>query len=270
MNQGQQSRVPILKTDRLSVNYGEVQALDRVTLGVHSGEILALIGPNGAGKSTLIRVVSGVLKPSGGEVYWQGEKITRFSPGQRARRLAVVPQARQLGGSFSVKQTVLLGRTAYLGMMGKAGKKDLERVEWAMVETCIDHLADRKLAEISGGEQQRVLLARALAQDTPVLLLDEPTSHLDLGYQVSLLSLVKSLVRDQQLAVMMAMHDLNQVAGIADRVALLVDGKLLDVGLPEEVLTPENIREAYRTRVEVIDHPRTGAPFIVPESEMVN
>ena len=251
----------------LSARYGEVQALQEVSLQVHPGEILALIGPNGAGKSTLIRVISGILASSGGSVSWGGQNITSFSPAERARRVAVVPQARQLGGAFSVRQTVLLGRTAHLGLLGRAGKKDLELVDWAMEQTQIAHLADRHLAEISGGEQQRVLLARALAQNSPVLLLDEPTSHLDLGFQVSLLRLVRSLVREQNLAVMMAMHDLNQVSGTADRVALLVGGELQAVGGPDQVLTPENIRSAYRTDVEVLDHPRTGVPFIVPLTE---
>lgn len=267
MNEVSKNTFQHLETRELSCTYEEVLALKEVSLRVNPGEILAVIGPNGAGKSTLIRVISGILPASGGGVYWNDQDITAFSPAQRARRVAVVPQARQLGGTFSVRQTVLLGRTSYLGLMGQAAEEDREKVEWAMDATCIDHLGDRRLAEISGGEQQRVLLARALAQDTPVLLLDEPTNHLDLGYQVSLLNLVKSLVRKEDLAVMMAMHDLNQVAGIADRVALLLQGELIALGPPEDVLTPQNIRRAYRTPVEVLDHPRTGAPFIVPRSD---
>ena len=257
----------MLKTDSLSAAYGEVQALDEVSLQVSSGEILGLIGPNGAGKSTLIKVISGILLPTRGQVILDGQDITRYSPNQRARRVAVVPQARQLGGAFSVRQTVLLGRTAYLGLTGKASQQDQEIVEWAMEATDVTHLAQRRLAEISGGEQQRVLLARALAQDAPALLLDEPTNHLDLGYQVSLLSLLRKLVEEQEYAVMMAMHDLNQVAGYADRVALLVDGKLLAVGRTEDVLTPHNLEAAYNTPIEVLDHPRSGKPFIVPRAE---
>lgn len=266
MNQEYPPGQKLLAIRGLSARYGDVVALQDVSLQVHPGEILGLIGPNGAGKSTLIRVISGILPSSAGSVSWGGTDITSFSPAQRARRVAVVPQARQMGGAFSVRQTVLLGRTAHLDLLGRAGKADLELVEWAMEETQVSHLADRRLAEISGGEQQRVLLARALAQDTPVLLLDEPTSHLDLGFQISLLELVRSLVREQNLAVMMAMHDLNQVSNTADRVALLVGGKLQAVGEPDQVLTPENILNAYRTEVEVLDHPRSGVPFIVPRS----
>lgn len=255
----------MLETKSLSATYGDVLALDDVSLQVSRGEILGLIGPNGAGKSTLIRVISGVLTSSGGVVVLDDQNITSYSPSQRARRVAVVPQARQLGGAFTVRQTVMLGRTAYLGMMGQASAKDQEIVEWAMEQTDVKGLADRRLAEVSGGEQQRVLLARALAQKTPVLLLDEPTNHLDLGYQVSLLTLLQSLVEEQELAVVMAMHDLNQVAGYADRVALLVGGQLIDIGSPDAVLTPQNLERAYKTPIDVLEHPRSGKPFIVPE-----
>jgi len=254
----------VLDIRSLSARYGEVKALNNVSLTVRKGEILGLIGPNGAGKSTLIRVLSGILKASAGEVLLNNQNITSYSPANRARVLAVVPQARQLGGAFSVEQAVLLGRTAYLGFLGKPSKLDLEKTFWAMDQTSISHLADRKLAEISGGEQQRVLLARALAQDAPVLLLDEPTTHLDLRYQASLLSTLKSLVDQENLTVLMAMHDLNQVSSIADRVALLVDGSVYSIGDPEDVLTPDNIKATYHTNVESLKHPRSGKSFILP------
>lgn len=256
--------LPVLSIHKLSASYGEVKVLKEVSLEVNKGEILGLVGPNGAGKSTLIKVLSGVLGATAGKALIDGQEITSLTPTQRARSLAVVPQARQLGGAFSVEQAVLLGRTAYLGFLGKPNPSDLKKVNWAMEQTAVDSLADRKLAEISGGEQQRVLLARALAQDSPVLLLDEPTNHLDLRYQVNLLKLLKSLVKNENLAVLMAMHDLNQVSGIVDRVALLVDGCLQAVGKPEQVLTPENINKAYQTEVETFSHPNTGRHYIFP------
>lgn len=256
---------PIIQIRDISAHYGETLALDNISLDVREGEIVGLVGPNGAGKSTLIKVLSGVLKPSGGEVYIDNQPITSLSPAARARRIAVVPQARQLGGAFSVYQAVLLGRTAYLGFLGQPDEKDLRILEWAMKETAVDTLADRKLAEISGGEQQRVLLARALAQDARALLLDEPTNHLDLKYQVSLLQLLRELVQKEKLSVLMAMHDLNQISGIVDRAALLVDGKLMAIGKTEEVLTPENIRAAYQTEVEAFQHPRSGKYYLFPK-----
>jgi iron complex transport system ATP-binding protein len=255
----------ILEIQLLSADYGDFRALDEINLTVGKGEILGLIGPNGAGKSTLIRVLSGVLPPASGSVLLNQRDITTFTPSQRARVLAVVPQARQLGGAFTVFQTVLLGRTVYMSFLGRPSETDINKTWWAMKQCEVDHLAERKLAEISGGEQQRVLLARALAQDTPVMLLDEPTNHLDLRYQVSLLNLIKSLVSEQGLCVVMAMHDLNQVSGNADRVALLEGGKLTALGLPEEVLTPENVQKAYQTSVEVYTHPQTGISHIIPQ-----
>lgn len=248
----------------LSAAYGDVLALDDISLSVKKGEILGLIGPNGAGKSTLMRVISGVLDALEGEVLVNDQNVISLSPSQRARMLAVVPQARQLGGAFTVEQTVLLGRTAYLGFLGNPDEYDLDRTQWAMEQTAIEHLKNRKLAEISGGEQQRVLLARALAQETKLLLLDEPTNHLDLRYQVSLLRLLKSLVKDQKLSVLMALHDLNQVSGTADRVAILVDGKLQTIGEPNEVMTEDNIQQAYKTSVETYRHPETGIQYIFP------
>ncbi len=255
---------PVLQIRSLSANYGDVKALKGISLDVKQGEIVGLIGPNGAGKSTLIKVLSGVLKASSGEVLINQKEVNSYSPSQRARTLAVVPQARQLGGAFTVEQAVLLGRTAYLGFLGKPAKEDLRKAAWAMEQTEVDSLADRKLAEISGGEQQRVLLARALAQDAPVLLLDEPTNHLDLRYQVHLLKLVKRLVKQERLSVLMAMHDLNQVSGTADRVVLLANGELKAVGSPEEVLTPFNILQAYQAEIETFTHPKTNKHIIFP------
>jgi iron complex transport system ATP-binding protein len=260
----QNKHTPVLEIKSLSAKYGEVIALQDISLAVHRGEIVGLIGPNGAGKSTLIKVLSGVLNASAGVVLINQKEINKYTPSQRARALAVVPQARQLGGTFSVEQAVLLGRTAYLGFLGRPGREDLLKTAWAMEKTGVDTLANRKLAEISGGEQQRVLLARALAQDTPVLLLDEPTNHLDLKYQVNLLNLVKRLVKEEGLSVVMAMHDLNQVSGTADRVLLLADGQMKALGSPDEVLTPEIIRKIYQTEIETFTHPKTNKHIIFP------
>jgi len=255
---------PVLQIRSVSASYGEVKALKGISIEVNAGEILGVVGPNGAGKSTLIKVLSGVLAIKSGQILINNQEISSFSSVQRARTLAVVPQAKHAGGAFTVKQAVLLGRTAYLGFLGNPGETDLERVSWAMNQTDVADLAERKLAEISGGEQQRVLLARALAQDTPVLLLDEPTNHLDLKFQVNLLKLLKALVSRENLTVLMAMHDLNQVSGIADKVALLKEGKLYKLGSPREVLTPEHIKETFQTEVETFTHPNSKQHLIFP------
>lgn len=255
----------MLNIDSLTVSYGSKAVLHEVSLDIEPGEILALIGPNGAGKSTLIRAVSGVVPISSGRISFDGKDLSNLSTGQRARVLAVVPQARQLGGAFSVEQVVMMGRTPYLNWLGRESESDRAAVRLALKQASLDSFAERQIANLSGGEQQRVLLARALAQSTPVLLLDEPTNHLDLHHQTNLLSLVRNLTLEKQLTVVMALHDLNLVSFVADKVALLVDGRLESLGTPHEVLRAEQISAAYHTRVEVVIHPDTGAPLIFPQ-----
>jgi len=256
-----------LEIRNLTVKYGRATALSNINLSVKPGEIFAVIGPNGAGKSTLISAISGILPIQTGEVNYGNQDLTTLSHAARARILGVVPQARQLGGAFTVSQTVMLGRTAHMNWLGSPRTADKEAVQWAMQLTGVAQLAERRNAELSGGEQQRVLLARALAQKTPVLLLDEPTNHLDLQHQINFLSLVRDLTRRVDLTVVMAMHDLNQVSTYADRVAFLVAGRILAQGGPSEVLTLENILEAYQIPVEIIHHPEYKTPLILPKRE---
>lgn len=256
----------MLRITSLQVAYGEKVALKDISLEVSPGEILALIGPNGAGKTTLIRAVSGTLPVKSGHVRVNEQDLSGLTTTQRARVLAVVPQARQLGGAYSVEQAVMMGRTAYMSWLGREGASDRAAVRLALQQTQLDEFAHRSIAQLSGGEQQRVLLARALAQSTPVLLLDEPTNHLDLQHQASLLSLVRKLAKEKQLAVMMAMHDLNLVSFYADKVALLVNGEMKRYGTPIEVIKGEHISAAYQTPVEIVLDPVTGAPIIFPRN----
>ena len=255
----------MLTVKSLRVAYGSRTVLRDISLEVSSGEILALIGPNGAGKTTLIRAASGTIPIAAGQLVVDGRDISRLATPQRARILAVVPQARQLGGAYTVEQAVMMGRTAYMSWLGRDSEADRAAVRLALQQTQLEGFAQRSIAQLSGGEQQRVLLARALAQSTPVLLLDEPTNHLDLQHQTHLLSLVRKLAQEKQLAVMMALHDLNLVSFFADKVALLVDGELKHFGSPREVIRAETIREAYQIPVEIVSHPVTGAPLIFPE-----
>jgi iron complex transport system ATP-binding protein len=255
----------MLEIQSLSASYGSKLALSDFSASVNAGEILALVGPNGAGKTTLIRAVSGVLPVRAGRVRVAGKDLSQLPAVQKARFLAVVPQARNLPPAFTVWQTVLMGRTPYLGWLGQAGEADRERTQWALERTHTLTLAGRRVDELSGGEQQRVLLARALAQDAPILLMDEPTVHLDLQHQSNLLNLIRELVNEHDLAVLMALHDLNLVALYADRVALLVEGRLRAIGTPKEVLTPARLSEIYRIPLHVISHPDYGTPLILPD-----
>ena len=255
---------PIFRIENLNVAYARRTILRQVSLQVMPGEVLALVGPNGAGKTTLIKASSGVIPLQSGRVFAQGKNIAILPPGERARLIAVVPQARFLPEGYTVRQTVQLGRTAYLGWLGQPAPLDRQRVEWALERTDTLSLAGRLINELSGGEQQRVLLARALCQDPPVLLLDEPTTHLDIRHQASLLNLVREIASERQMAVLVALHDLNMVGIYTDRVALLVDCELRAIGAPHEVLTAERLFEAYQTHMSVIAHPTYGTPLILP------
>src|SRR5512145_1270840 len=254
----------MLKIRNLSVNYGARRILHEVSFDVQSGEVLALIGPNGAGKSTLIRAVSGVIPIRSGQVRTNGDNFASLSPIQRARYIATVPQAVALPPAYTVWETVLFGRTPYLGFLGQPSKKDEEIAHQALGRVSALSLVDRRVGELSGGEQQRILLARALCQSTPILLLDEPTAHLDLQYQVGLLELVHELAHRDRLAVLVALHDLNLAAHYADRIALMVAGNIKAMGKAKDVLQPELIQEAYCLPVLVTRHPFLDIPLILP------
>lgn len=258
----------MLEVQSIYVRYNGHDILKDVSLHVQPGEILAVIGPNGAGKSTLLRTISGFLPPRQGHVFVDGKDTLRMSTLERARYLAVVPQARELPGAYSVYQTVLLGRTPYLNWLGKAGRLDHNAVSQAMERTRTDALAERRVGELSGGEQQRVLLARALAQATPILLLDEPTTHLDLQHQSGLLNLVRQQADEKNLAVLVVLHDLNLAGLYADRVLMLVSGEVQAEGEPHQVLTEDVLTQVYQVPVNVIPHPDYGTPLVLPDGRL--
>jgi ABC-type cobalamin/Fe3+-siderophores transport system ATPase subunit len=254
----------MLKIQNLSVSYGSRRVLHDVSFDVQSGEVLALIGPNGAGKSTLIRAVSGVI-PYQGHIRKNGDDFVSLSTIQRAKYIATVPQAVALPPAYTVWETVLFGRTPHLGFLGQPSQKDEEIARQALTRVSALPFADRRVGELSGGEQQRILLARALCQSTPILLLDEPTAHLDLQYQVGLLELVHELAHRDHLAVLIALHDLNLAAHYADRIALMVAGNIKAMGTAQDVLQRELIEEAYCLPVQVVQHPFLDIPLILPD-----
>jgi len=254
----------MLKIQNLSVYYAQRQILNNINLEVNSGEVVALIGPNGAGKSTLIRSVSGIIPIRKGRVEANGKDITLLEPMQRAREIAVVPQAVSLPPAFTAWETVLLGRTPYLNFLGQTSVKDEAIARQALEQVDAIHLAEHRMDEMSGGEQQRVLLARALAQDTSILLMDEPTAHLDIRHQIDLLKLVTQQVKEKNLTVLVALHDLNLAALFADRIAIVQNGVLCVAGTPQETLTTEILNSIYNVPVHVVQHPETNVPLIIP------
>jgi ABC-type cobalamin/Fe3+-siderophores transport system ATPase subunit len=254
----------MLKVSNLNVKYGERLVLKDVSFEVERGTILGVIGPNGAGKTTLIRALSGTLPVDCGKIVVNGRNVCEMADPERARLVAVVPQARNLPPAFTGREMVQLGRTPYLNWLGQLTARDNLHVKLAMERSRTVELADRRLGDLSGGEQQRLLLARALAQEAPLMLLDEPTTHLDLQYQISLLDAVRALVDQDGMTVVMTLHDLNLIGRYADRLALLVDGEIRALGTPEEVLEPVLLSQVYHVPLQRFNTGQSGRPIILP------
>lgn len=245
----------------LTVDLGGAPVLRGVDLDVRAGEVLSLVGPNGAGKSTLLAALSGDVVPSGGEVELWGRPIGDWSPGQAARRRAILPQAHRVSFPFTVAEVVAMGRAPWSA--SPAAEADERRVAEAMKQAEVDDLAVRPFASLSGGEQARVMLARVIAQDTGLVLLDEPTAALDLRHQ----ELVGRACRDlagHGRAVVVVLHDLDLAAAYSDRCALMSRGRIAAVGEPAAVFDAERIGEVYRQPVKVESDPDTGAPRVIP------
>jgi cobalamin transport system ATP-binding protein len=237
-----------------------VEALD-----IEVGEMVALLGPNGSGKTTLLRLLSGVLPPAEGDVSLLGAPLRSQSRKAIARCLAVVPQSAAVPFAFTVREIATLGRTAYARLLRDETSADREAVARALRVTQLSGLAEHRFDELSGGEQQRVLLAMALAQEPRVLLLDEPTAHLDIAFQVQTLDLVQRLNRAEQITVLAAMHDLNLAALYFPRLVLMRGGRIVADGPPDAVLTAAAIREVYGTETVVERHPTHGVPQVLAQ-----
>ena len=243
-------------------------ALRDLSLALAAGELVGLVGPNGCGKTTLIRAVTKVVKPVSGEVQLCGDEVGSLPQVEIARRVAVVPQEPLLPEAFTALECVLMGRTPHLKLLENEGVRDFDAARAAMERTGTWQVADRRVDELSGGERQRVVVARALAQETPVLLLDEPTAHLDIGHQASVLGLMRALCRDEAKAVLAVVHDLTLGAAYCDRLVMLrPGGTIVAEGSAEEVLRPELLEEVYGAAADVFPHPRTGRPVVAPRME---
>ena len=254
---------PRVRLTDVVVRYNGHNAVDHVDLDVAAGEWVAIIGPNGAGKSSLLRAVAGLVGLVSGVVAIDGTAVSELKPRDLARRIALVPQEPELPAPMSALDYVLLGRTPHLGYWAMEGPADVDVAMRALVALGAGDLAARPLGRLSGGERRRVVLARAIAQDASVLLLDEPTTALDIGHQQHVLDLVEELRRSRAIAVVSAVHDLTLAAQYADRLALLDDGALVADGPADEVLTTERLERFSGARVAVMRGP-DGAIVVVP------
>ena len=255
---------PALAFEDVAVRVGDQSILDGVDLTLAQGEIVGLVGRNGAGKTTLLRVASRVLQPQRGSVRVAGEPLEGLSRRTLATQVAVVPQDVSIPFPFRAGEVVLMGRSPHLGTFGFESGRDVERARYAMAQVGVEHLADRSMLELSGGERQLVLVARALVQDPAVLLLDEPTAHLDLRHRMGVLERVRAFVEAGRSALVVS-HDLGLAARSCTRLALLAGGRVFDVGEPRQVLTPENLRSVFDIEADVITAP-DGSPLVVPRS----
>jgi iron complex transport system ATP-binding protein len=257
----------MLDVRRLSAGYPGRPVLHDVDLGVAAGEVIALVGPNGCGKTTLIRAISGALPVAAGAVAIGGTDVRELGAAALARRVAIVAQAAPLPQRFSALEVAMMGRTPHLRLLQWESRRDAAIVRAAMERARCWDLRARAVDELSGGERQRVIIARALAQEPDLLLLDEPTSHLDLRHQVETFRLLRELGAERGLAALAVVHDLTLAATFADRIVMLCDGRVVAAGEARGVLTAERIAAVYGVPVRVIAHPETGRPVLVAEAE---
>ena len=250
----------------LTAGYASSTVLHGIDFQAQRGELVAIIGPNGCGKTTMLRAIGGVLGIQSGAVEIDGANVATMGANAVARRVAVVAQSAALPERFSAFEVALMGRTPHLGFLQSESGHDLDIVRAAMERANCWHLRSRLVDELSGGERQRVVIARALVQEPDLLLLDEPTAHLDIQHQIATFALMLDLCRREQLAIVAVVHDLTLAATFADRVALMYDGRIIASGAPQDVIEPHLIERAYGVRVTVITHPISGRPIVVPEA----
>ena len=254
----------MLEASAVTVRLGGHEVLRDVSVAFARGAVTALIGPNGSGKSTLLRVLAGALKPEAGGVDLDGASLASMSPGVIARRLAHLPQGPVAPSELTVAELVWRGRYPYRRLLRGGSPDDLRAVAQAMTLAGVTALADRAIGTLSGGERQRAWIALALAQEPEVLLLDEPTTFLDIAHQAELLMLLRTLNEQSGLTVVIALHELSHASQLASRIVGLREGRLVLDGTAAEVLTAERISDLFGTSVRVWHDPETGAPFVAP------
>jgi len=260
----------LLKINNVSAGYYKEDVIKDISLDVNQGDFIGIIGPNSSGKTTLLRLATRVLYPRKGEICFKEKDILKMDLKELCRNIAFVSQDVATNFSFSVMEIVLMGRIPHLKRLQFETKKDIDIAEKVLSVTDSLNLKEKMIDELSAGERQRVIIARALAQEPILLFLDEPTSHLDIGHQIQILDLLKKLNRQNNLTIVMVLHDLNLASAYCNRIALFNNGTIFKEGSPEQVLTYQNIEAVYKTIVLVTDNPVTKKPnvFLVPGDKL--
>ena len=255
---------PLLSAQQIQFDYNGHLVLQGVQAVLNAGDLVALLGPNGSGKTTLLKILNGILSPRAGQVIFDGVDLTKLSRREIARRIALVPQELNVPFAFTVEEIVMLGRTPHIRTLLGESTRDRAAVERALDLTATRGLVNRVFGELSGGERQRVVIAMALAQEPQVLLLDEPTVHLDINHQIEVLELIRRLNRERGLTVLATMHDLNLAAMYFDRLALLNNGHIVGEGAPQEALSAERVWSVFGAQVLVQAHPtQANIPHLI-------
>lgn len=255
-----------LQAQAIRAGYGKRTILEQIDLHVLHGGVTALVGPNGSGKSTLLKVCTKLLAPEGGTVILDGENIARLSTREMAKRLAILPQGPIAPANLTVRDLVEQGRYAQVGPFRMLRRQDHAAINRAIELVQLEEFADRDVDTLSGGERQRAWLALALAQETAVLALDEPTTFLDIGHQLEVLELVHELNQTQELTVLMVLHDLNHAAAFSDQMVVLNHGAIVEAGAPWSILQPELLQQVFGVAASIISEPQSGKPLIVAHS----
>lgn len=252
----------ILRIDRLSCAYPRTPVLRNLTFQVDPAEFFIVIGPNGSGKTTLVKALAGLLPVSGGKILLNNRPLKSFRKKNLAQKVAYVAQTDLAESPFTIRETVLMGRAPYLGLLGFEGEADLELARQAIDFTGLSHLAGRRIHSLSGGERQRAFIARAICQQPELMLLDEPTAALDLSHQVRIMELLERMKKDQGTTVVMVSHDINLAAMYADRLLLLVDGRMAACGAPSQVIDERILAQAYDCGIVVDGSPAGPWPRV--------
>jgi len=257
----------MLEIKGISLSYGARLVLDNFSAQTKGEEIVGIVGPNGCGKTSLIKVIAGVAKPKNGEVFLNGQNLVNMGNRKRAQIMAVVPQNALLPPTFSALDIVLMARTPHLKFLSWERKVDLDITRNAMEFTDTWKFADQPIGKLSGGERQLVLIARALAQDAPMLLFDEPTSDLDISHQTKIMDLISEIQNEKMGLVILALHDLTLAGRYCGKILMMKEGKMIHAGKPSEVLTTSNIRDVYGAETRILSHPVYHTPVVLPLSK---
>ncbi|WP_250160091.1 ABC transporter ATP-binding protein [Caloranaerobacter azorensis] len=253
-----------IKAEGLYVSYGKKEILKGVNLKVDDGELISIIGPNGSGKSTLLKALSRYLKPSKGNIYLDNEDIYSINTKKVAQKLAILPQIKNIPADVTVENLVSYGRYPHLGFRKRLLRKDKEIVDWAIEKTGLQKLRKRFVATLSGGEIQRAWIAMAIAQRPKILLLDEPTTYLDISYQLEILELIKELNNSLNITVIMAIHDLNQAARYSDKIFVIKNGQLYMEGSPNSIIKNNVLKDVFRIDADIYHDTVNKCPYFIP------